>query len=811
MKGLWLRIALPLCISLGLVVLTFHFASAWSEQTIGATDATLTTDWKNLGFYGRAGSFFGNLVLDHNRQSLYQCGDGVYGIYKSTDWAENWFPLTTTLNQNGTCQSIDEDLVNGILYQANYINLLRSDDGGYTWRKVYTSTSSTTHGVQVVVVDPTNPTNLYVGLATGAILKSTDSGKTWKQASLSLNGSNWQTNIHTTISSIAVDPTNPQIVYFGAGMDYNPYTVTRGIYKSIDGGHTFVQIVQESDLPGTSSGVGVNAKGTLFAGYNNNTWRSRDKGQTWDLLNITGNGNYDAGGNIGFNPIYTDTVWVWGFESDDEGDTWHWIGPLEPPVVDPLVPDLAFAGTPYGVSKSTDGGQTWENSSNGIAEQTVRTVAIDPRDNRRIFVMGNGGMGFTDDGGNTWKFPVLEDIGGDITFDPNNPQTMYVMRTDWVFKSIDGGQTWQQSNDVVTNPPVEANGQELVIDDNNSNHMFLSVSQSGGSDADPETKFGGVYTSVDGGMDWEPTGLSQTPIWPLLYISDTHSLFAGATNTWTNNTLGGIYRSLDDGVNWTRVALTGTTVTELVRDSYTTPHIYAVARNPLTGGVYKSEDGGDSWTKITPESMVGCKDLEIDPENPDHLYVILNSDIYYSGDAGRNWSLYQKHDLTEGEVRNVTVVWNTPQPIQNFAATSPTPGKVKLSWEYPNDPNITGIEIRVMTDTFPTRYYEGQLVTKLARTTELTGTYIQNVNLSGNILYYSAFAIDKNQHYSYPVSTKVSVGNRVILAGKQPAQKAASTAQKSILFVGTNRGLFQESVEPFYKLFLPFIEASENP
>lgn len=77
--------------------------------------------------------------------------------------------------------------------------------------------------VSALAIDPTDPNILYAGLRNDGVFKSTDGGQTWTPSNTGL----------TTlfISTLVIDPTNPMILY--AGID------SGGVFKSTDGGQTW--------------------------------------------------------------------------------------------------------------------------------------------------------------------------------------------------------------------------------------------------------------------------------------------------------------------------------------------------------------------------------------------------------------------------------------------------------------------------------------------------------------------------------------------------------------------------------------------
>ncbi len=192
-------------------------------------------------------------------------------------------------------------------------------------------------------------------------------------------------------------------------------------------------------------------------------------------------------------------------------------------------------------------------------------------------------------------------------------------------------------------------------------------------DADPRntdiiyigTASGGVWKSVNGGIDWQPMFDDQ----PLLSIgavavapSNPNIIWAGTGEgnpRNSHNSGGGIYKSLDGGKNWTLMGLEATkTIHRVIVHPDNPDVVYVGAMGSIWGpneerGVYKTTDGGENWEKILYKGDgVGVADMVMDPSNPDKLIVAMweydrdpwqftsggpNSGLYVTLDGGENW------------------------------------------------------------------------------------------------------------------------------------------------------------------------------
>jgi len=200
-----------------------------------------------------------------------------------------------------------------------------------------------------IEVNPDNPDEFYVAAATGGILKTQDGGLTW-------------TNIFAdkpiiTIGDIAIDPNNSEIIYAGTGeANSSSFSfVGDGMHKSIDGGQTWQHIGLENSAYIGRVLVDYNNSDRLFAAANGNlfsttdqrgVYRSTDGGQSWErVLFLT---DSTAAIDIVQHPENPDILIAAMWER-----------------VRGLNYRRSF-GASSGLWKTTDGGDTWYELTNGL-------------------------------------------------------------------------------------------------------------------------------------------------------------------------------------------------------------------------------------------------------------------------------------------------------------------------------------------------------------------------------------------------------------------------------------------------------------
>ena len=106
--------------------------------------------------------------------------------------------------------------------------------------------------VDHIAVHPQNPDVLYAGAVRGGLWKSTNGGSSWRELTDSLSKQYGVQGFGSPLHSggIALDPVQPDIVYFGTGS--SRYGGGAGIFKSVDGGAIWYQIATESQCTGVS-------------------------------------------------------------------------------------------------------------------------------------------------------------------------------------------------------------------------------------------------------------------------------------------------------------------------------------------------------------------------------------------------------------------------------------------------------------------------------------------------------------------------------------------------------------------------------
>ncbi len=310
---------------------------------------------------------------------------------------------------------------------------------------------------------PGRPNEFYFGHVNGGVWKTIDGGRVWEPI--------FDAQPVASIGALAVAPSAPDVIYVGSG---------------------------ESTLRDST-------------GYGDGMYKSTDAGKTWTHIGLADSQHI---GKIAVHPTNPDIVFVacighyYGpstergvFRSTDGGKSWQKVlyknenvGAIEV-VIDPTNPRVLYAGLwntrrpPWfvyaptngpggGIYKSTDGGDTWQQLTQGLPPEGIgRTgIAVAPGQPQRVYACVDcllpepgtpppppptpggppqrdttprqGGFFRSDDGGATWARTSSDSaLWGrgwyfeHVVVNPHEPDLVYVSNVS-ISRSKDGGKTW---------------------------------------------------------------------------------------------------------------------------------------------------------------------------------------------------------------------------------------------------------------------------------------------------------------------------------------------------------------------------------
>jgi photosystem II stability/assembly factor-like uncharacterized protein len=323
-----------------------------------------------------------------------------------------------------------------------------------------------------------NPSIYYAATASSGVWKSTDGGITFKPV--------FDGQPISSIGSIAVAPSDPNVVYVGSGEANIRGNVAagNGIYKSIDAGKTWTHVWKQEGQIGTMVVHPRNADIAFAAvlghafGPNpeRGVYRTQDGGKTWQQVLKK---DADTGASdVALDPSNPSIVFA-GF----------WQARRKPW-------DLVSGGPGSGLYVSRDGGETWKPlTGSGLPDGIWGKVgvAVAPSDGRRVYALieaEKGGLFRSDDGGETWTLATADRALRQrawyyttITVDPQNPDAVWFPQVP-LLRSTDGGKTIKYIRG-----PHHGDYHDAWIDPLNPRRMIVAND-------------GGVDVTTDGGESW---------------------------------------------------------------------------------------------------------------------------------------------------------------------------------------------------------------------------------------------------------------------------------------------------------------------
>jgi len=355
----------------------------------------------------------------------------------------------------------------------------------------------------------------------------------------------------------------------------------------------------------------------------------------------------------------------------------------------PGKPNLYYFGaTGGGVWKTENGGETYENISDGYFGGSIGSIAVANDDPNVIYVGG-----------------------GEVTIRGN------VSSGYGVFKSVDAGKSWTFSG-----LPNSRHIPRIVIDPNNNDIVYAAVL---GNLYKP-TNDRGIYKSSDGGATWRKVLFANNLSGAFEIVMDPNNSRILYASTWrvqrTPSSLssGGdgsaLWKSEDNGESWKEIStnsgfpkgiigVIGVTVSPVDSE-----RVWAIVENEKKGGVYRSDNGGKDWKYTNSDRSLRQRawyysKIYADTQDIDGVYV-MNVAYHYSDDGGETFkSSYAPH----GDHHDL---WIAPEDnnrmiIGDDGGAQVSYDKGKTWSTYYNQP--TAQYYRVTTDnSFPYRIYVAQ-------------------------------------------------------------------------------------------------------
>jgi len=523
---------------------------------------------------------------------------------------------------------------------------------GGTW----TSLAAVPEGITRASAGRANgKTVIYATSLKGAIHVSEDGGATWRVSQIPATG---------RFEAIAASAQNGRVAYAGyrgipqgdaAGNSFN------GIYKTTDGGRTWAIVHREGNQPSDnlvrswienrvtegghdvfhdapwSLGVAPTDPNICYATDLFRTYRTTDGGKMWETVTSVKVG--DAWTTRGL-----DVTTTYGVQFD----------PFD-------VRHMIIDYTDIGAFQSRDGGASWTSATHGVPNRwrnTTYWTVFDPQVKGRLWGAFSGvhdlprpkmwrhrdpltfvgGVGVSNDGGNSWQVSNTGMPSTSVThllLDPESPagsRTLYACAFGrGVYKSTDDGKTWTLKNNGIDGDSPFA--WRITRADNGT--LYLVVSRR--SDGDfGQPGDGALYRSRDGAEHWEKMALPETVTGPAsltLDPRDNRRMYLSAWGQGRASSVdigGGIYLSTDAGAIWKPIFQESQHVYDVTVDPKHPDTIYACG---FEAGAWRSDDAGANWTRLRGYTFKWGHRVVIDPVDPAKIYITTFGGSVWHGPA----------------------------------------------------------------------------------------------------------------------------------------------------------------------------------
>lgn len=517
-----------------------------------------------------------------------------------------------------------------------------------SWRSV--GPAVTSGRISDFAVHPDKRSTYYVATASGGVWKTTNAGTTYDPI-FDGQGS-------YSIGCVTLDPNNPNVVWVGTGENNNQRSVSYGdgIYKSRDGGKSWKHMgLKESEHigkiivdPRNSDVIYVAAIGPLWSeGGDRGLYKSIDGGTSWTQMLKDKEGERLLDEHTGvtdviMDPRNPDVLYAAAYQRRRHVFTYLGGGP---------------GSTLY---KSIDGGASWEKSASGLPGGDVGRIglAISPADPEIIYAIVEAakGSGFykSTDRGASWEKQSGHSTSGnyymEIYCHPTNPDIIYSMDT-WNMVSYDGGQSFERLGEQYKH----VDNHVIWIDPADTDHLLVGCD-------------GGVYETYDHASTWDYKGnLPVTQFYKVATDNATpfYNIYGG---TQDNFSMGGPSRTRNGhGIansDWFVTQLGDGFESAIDPDNSNI--VYAQYQY---GGLTRFDKMSGEMTGIQPQPREGEDSyrwnwdapLQASVHVPKRIYFAANK-LFRSDDRGDSWTVLGE-DLTRQIDRNTLPVMGRIQSI----------------------------------------------------------------------------------------------------------------------------------------------------
>ena len=610
-------------------------------------------EWRNIGPFRGGRSVTSSGVIGH--PNVFYMGTTGGGLWKTTDYGSNWKNISDGFFNTGTVGSVS--------VSESDPNIVVVGMGEHAARGVMTSMGD----------------GVYISL---------DAGKTWTNKGL-------KNSRH--ISDIIIHPQDPNIIYVSVqGAQYGK-SEDRGIYKTIDGGESWKNILFISDSTGASSlSMDMNNPRVLYAsmwdhqrkswqmisgGSNSGLYKSVNSGETWSNLSDglpekigkSGISVSRANSNIVYANIEAQGEKGGVYRSDNAGKKWIQVNKDRITIArswyymeifaDPINENIVYVMNAPAL-KSIDKGKTFKNMNTPHGDN--HHLWVNPNNNQIMINSNDGGANVSLNGGRSWSTQQNQPTAQfyRVIADNQIPYHVYGGQQDnsaigIKSKTIDGGIDWKDWYSV-----AGCESAFLAFESKNPQLIFggcyqgiierwdRASSQSKSIKEYPELSLGNAPNTFKYRYNWNAPIISSPNKENIIYhagnvvfkTTDSGKSWEVISPDLTRNDKS---KQVAGGVPFTNEAAGGenyNTITSLSISPHNEKEIWSGSDDGL---IYLTQNEGKAWKNITPKNLPEgiINSIELSSHDPGKAYIVmmrykfmdLESYIYKTSDYGNSW------------------------------------------------------------------------------------------------------------------------------------------------------------------------------
>lgn len=584
------------------------------------------------------------------------------GVWKTTDGGTTWTPITEALGSLACgALAMDPNAPNvlylglGDPFDGTGVGLVKSTDGGLTWSSpVYLGSSTVTTDIEVVAANP----NVVLATTNDGLFRSTNAGASWTKVAVGPAASPYAWSIEWTgeskyVMSLEANPTATSgttdgQVWFSSDAGAT-WTRASGFTKSTGVGRvTLASAPSNRQVVYAMAAIPNNYTATDLA----DIFKSSNGGQSWTALGATKkrytNGNAESR----------------SVNSLLYGQGWY----NQLVIVHPNDPNTAFFGGALLLAKTADGGGSYRQATNWLAQFSLPYVHADFHagafgPDGAFYVGTDGGIFKSTDNGTSWADTLNRGITSHLFYEIGsslaNPTAV-------IGGLQDNGTRMRASTTSTFNQVLGGDGFGCDINRTNGNLVLGSL------------YYTRVYKSTNGGTSFASacTGITE--------CGTSNAPFLTRIVPWTGDSTGNtvftfvnkrVYRSTNYATSWTGLGTAGLPADLVIRHigvAHGSASTLAIAANG--GRLYLSGNGGTSWTLsgALPNNGLSLSYVHFDTANAQVVYVAsvapdgTKSHLWKSTDGGASFTAIDGGGFPSGIP--VNTVLNDPGDSQTLYA-----------------------------------------------------------------------------------------------------------------------------------------------